>query len=288
MSVLSDKSIYKRCVKPSIVLNGDLTHLKLNWFDRHLWAGIDRPQDEIDHIADRFGGYKPGDDYFESHNWKPMIEPFVKDQVRVDDNNRKILSYGLSSGGYDVRLGRKFKIFHEMNVDKEETAHLQHIKEGGSVIPMFHKREFTLMYVDSRNQVTWPDIDKMNIIDPLSPTTDCFFDHEGDYCLIPPGGYALGHTIETFNLPNDVIAMCVGKSSLARLGCAVNVTPIEPGFCGDVVIEIANQSMNWLKIYAGMGIAQFIFHHLDNPCMVSYTDRGGKYNGQKGITTARL
>lgn len=172
----------------------------------------------------------------------PMISPFIPNQVRAVDGT-PIISYGLSSAGYDVRLGRKFKIF--TNVHNA-------------------------------------------LIDPLNLNPEMYVEHEGDYCIIPPNSYILGHTIETFNIPRDLLGICLGKSTYARLASIVNVTPIEPEFEGDVVIEIANLSPLPLKVYAGMGIAQFLFLKLDSPCAVSYKTRGGKYQGQRGLTTARL
>lgn len=172
----------------------------------------------------------------------PMIKNFVKNQVR-ERNNRKIVSYGLSSYGYDVRLAEDFKIFSNV---KSET------------------------------------------IDPLEPSDSFLVDHHGKYCIIPPNSYILGHTIEEFEIPEDVLAICTGKSTYARLGAIVNVTPIEPGFKGTVVIEIANATTLPLKVYANMGIAQFMFFKGDMPCEVSYATRGGKYQGQTGLTTARL
>lgn len=169
-----------------------------------------------------------------------MIVPFIPGQVRQDNNGGKIISYGTSSMGYDVRLGRKFKIF-----------------------------------TNAFNA----------LIDPLDMPISSYVDHEGDYVIIPPNSYVLGHTIEYFNLPRDVGAICVGKSTYARVGCIVNVTPIEPGFCGEVVIELSNATPLPMKVYAGQGIAQFIFFR-GEPCEVSYADRDGKYQGQTGIQTA--
>lgn len=187
--------------------------------------------------------------------WGRMIYPFEPDQVRMleieipherDGTSRteykKIISYGTSSMGYDVRLGRKFKIFTNVN---------------GAVI------------------------------DPLNMSDESYVDREGDFVLIPPNSYVLGHTIEYFRMPEDVVAICVGKSTYARAGCAINVTPIEPGFEGQVVIEIANQTPLPMKVYANMGIAQFMFFRGD-PCEISYAKRAGKYQGQMGITTARV
>lgn len=174
---------------------------------------------------------------------RPMIYPFIPHQVRKDDSGQRIVSYGLSSYGYDVRLGYQFKIFTNV-----------------------------------RNAV----------IDPLNPDSDCFIEHEGEYCIIPPNSYILGHTLETFDIPDDILSLALGKSTYARLAAIVNVTPIEPGFRGQVVIEIANASTLPLKVYAGQGISQFIFFRGDQPCTVSYADRGGKYQNQQGVTTARL
>lgn len=203
----------------------------------------------------------------------PMLHPFVPHQVKTqpryihpdlptweadrviakaqrgydpdfdgDTVSERIISYGLSSYGYDVRLGSKFKIFTNIN---------------------------------------------STVIDPMAMSDECYVDFEGDVCIIPPHSYALGHTVEYFRMPKDVVAVCLGKSTYARAGCAINVTPIEPGFEGQVVIEIANQTPLPMKVYANMGIAQFMFHRGER-CMVSYADRAGKYQGQMGVTPARV
>lgn len=196
-----------------------------------------------------------------NQNNPPMITPYVPHQVRTlpeppvdgvkqgglqvvpSKKHRKIISYGLSSYGYDVRLADTYKIF-------------TNVQSG--------------------------------IIDPLDTNSDYFVDHQGEFCIIPPNSYILGHTVETFHIPQDIMVVAVGKSTLARLGLIINVTPIEAGFTGHVVIEIANATPLPVKVYANMGIAQFMFFKGDKPCVVSYADRGGKYNGQKGITLARL
>lgn len=169
-----------------------------------------------------------------------MITPFVSHQVRVDENGRKILSYGLSSYGYDVTLANEFKIFTNIN----------------SVI-----------------------------IDPLDFKNATCVDHQGEYCIIPPNSYILGRTREHFHMPKDITAICVGKSTYARAGCIVNVTPIEAGFEGQVVIELSNATNLPLKVYAGMGIAQFLFFKGNRECSVSYADGNRKYQGQTGIQT---
>ena len=124
------------------------------------------------------------------------------------------------------------------------------------------------------------------IIDPLDFNQSCCVDHKGPFCIVPPNSYILGKTIEEFDIPNDVSVICVGKSTYARVGAIVNVTPIEAGFKGPIVIEISNATSLPLKIYANMGISQFIFFKGNVPCEVSYADRGGKYQNQKGIQTA--
>ena len=174
--------------------------------------------------------------------WKPMIEPFINRPIR-ENNGKKIISYGLSGFGYDVRLSNKFKVFTNIN---------------------------------------------SSIIDPLNPSDDFYVDFEGEYCILPPNSYLLGHTIEYFRIPKDVLVLCIGKSTYARLGAIVNCTPIEPEFYGQIVIEISNSTNLPLKVYANQGIAQFLFFQSDENCHVSYKDKDGKYQNQLGITKARL
>lgn len=172
----------------------------------------------------------------------PMISPYSREQVKLSEEGKRILSWGQSSFGYDVRLSNVFDIFTNVN---------------------------------------------NSIIDPLDFDQKCLHRHEGPYCVIPPNSYALGRTIETFKIPRDIMTICLGKSTTARCANIVNVTPIEPGFEGNVVIEISNASTLPLKVYANMGVAQFIFFR-GNPCGVSYADRNGKYQHQTGITHAKV
>jgi dCTP deaminase len=174
--------------------------------------------------------------------WKPMITPFVNKNVR-EVNGKRIISYGLSSGGYDVRLATSFKIFTNIN----------------SVV-----------------------------IDLLDMTDKCYVDHEGEFVIIPPNGYVLGHTLEYFNIPEDVLVVVLAKSTYARVGVGINCTPVEPGFRGAIVIEVANLSSLPVKIYANQGIAQFLFYKMEENCKVSYADKAGKYQGQTGLTLAKL
>jgi dCTP deaminase len=150
-----------------------------------------------------------------------------------------VISYGLSSYGYDVRVGRHFKVFTNARCAVVDPKHF----------------------------------------DPAS-----FVDIEGDYCLIPPNSFALAATEEYLEIPRDIIAICVGKSTYARCGIIVNVTPLEPEWRGRVTIEISNTTPLPAKIYAGEGIAQILFFRTESVCRTSYADKQGKYQDQKGLT----
>ncbi|MBW7850008.1 MAG: dCTP deaminase [Rhodospirillales bacterium] len=167
-----------------------------------------------------------------------MIEPFTEKQQREG-----VISYGLSSYGYDSRVSREFKIF--TNVDSA-------------------------------------------IVDPKEFSPKGFVDREGDVCVIPPNSFALARTVEYFRIPRDVLVICLGKSTYARCGIIVNVTPLEPEWEGHVTLEFSNTTPLPAKIYANEGACQFIFLKADSPCEVSYADRAGKYQGQKGVTLPRL
>ena len=185
----------------------------------------------------------PGMDRWTAPNSGPMIEPYYAECVRNDEDGERVISFGRSSFGYDVRLAPEFKIFTNIN---------------------------------------------SGVIDPKKPCDTTMVEHKGDFVMIPPNSYILGHTIETFRIPRDIMVACVGKSTYARCGAIVNVTPIEPGFEGQVVIEVSNATNLPMKLYAYEGIAQFLFLLGDQPCEVSYGDRDGKYQGQSGLTLARM
>ena len=175
-----------------------------------------------------------------------MIAPFSADLVSKNDNGDKIISYGLSSYGYDVRVGNKFAIFD-------------------------------------------PNLTLNTVIDPKKfMAADIYKSIEADHCIIPANGFVLGHTIETFKVPRDILIVCVGKSTYARCGIIVNVTPIEPEFEGQVVLEFSNTTSLPVKLYANEGASQFMFFKADNICKVSYKDRKGKYFGQSGITNPKV
>lgn len=180
---------------------------------------------------------------------KQMIYPFQSLQRR-ERHGRKEISSGLSSFGYDVILDHDVKIFSNMR--------------GGMIDP----KNINTMHFVKGEIITEPDGSR--------------------YFILPPNSYALGHTFETFDIPRDVMVVAVGKSTYARAGIIINVTPIEAGFRGQVVIEIANGTSLPAKVYIAEGIAQFLFFRGDKACEISYDDRGGKYQDQTGITHARV
>jgi dCTP deaminase len=167
-----------------------------------------------------------------------MIEPFEPRQVR-EANGGKIVSYGTSSYGYDIRCSDEFKIFTNIN---------------------------------------------STIVDPKKFDEKSFVDFRGDVCIIPPNSFALARTIEHFRIPRNVLVVCLGKSTYARCGIIVNVTPLEPEWEGHVTLEFSNTTPLPAKIYANEGVAQVIFFESDEVCETSYKDRGGKYQGQQGVT----
>ncbi|MBW6493544.1 MAG: dCTP deaminase [Burkholderiaceae bacterium] len=170
-----------------------------------------------------------------------MIEPFEPGQVRMV-NGKKIVSYGTSSYGYDLRCADEFKIFTNIN---------------------------------------------STIVDPKDFDEKSFVDFQGPVCIIPPNSFALARTVEMFRIPRDVLTICLGKSTYARCGIIVNVTPLEPEWEGHVTLEFSNTTPLPAKIYAHEGCAQVIFLGADEVCETSYRDRGGKYQGQQGVTLPR-
>ena len=162
------------------------------------------------------------------------IDPFAEESLRPG-----VISYGVSSYGYDVRVGRNFKVFTDVY---------------GA------------------------------IVDPKQFNPRSFVDIEDDICIIPPNSFALAATVETFEIPRNVLATCLGKSTYARCGIIVNVTPLEPEWRGRVTIEISNTTPLPAKIYAGEGIAQILFLRTEAVCRTSYADKQGKYQDQKGLT----
>ncbi len=167
-----------------------------------------------------------------------MIEPFVEGQVR-----QGVISYGLSSYGYDIRVTDEFKIF--------------------------------------TNALS-------AIVDPKHFQKESFIDFKGDVCIIPPNSFVLARTVEYFRIPRNVLTICLGKSTYARCGLIVNVTPFEPEWEGYVTLEISNTTPLPAKVYAFEGISQVLFFESDEPCETSYADRKGKYQKQQGIVLPKL
>ncbi len=167
-----------------------------------------------------------------------LIEPFEPGQVR-EVAGRRVISYGTSSYGYDIRCAPEFKVF-------------------------------TNVY--------------SAVVDPKAFDPQSFVDIDADVCIIPPNSFALARTVEYFRIPRNVLTICLGKSTYARCGIIVNVTPLEPEWEGHVTLEFSNTTPLPAKIYANEGVAQVLFLESDESCETSYRDRGGKYQGQTGVT----
>ena len=167
-----------------------------------------------------------------------MIKPFVESNIRQD-----VVSYGLSSYGYDIRVSDEYKIFTNVN---------------------------------------------NSIIDPKKFDDKSFVNFKGDVCVVPANSFALARSIEYFKIPRNVLTICLGKSTYARCGIIVNVTPLEPEWEGYVTLEISNTTPLPAKIYSNEGLCQVIFFESDEDCAVSYKDKSGKYQSQTGITLPKL
>ena len=167
-----------------------------------------------------------------------LIEPFVENQVRAG-----VISYGLSSYGYDIRVADEFKVFTNIN---------------------------------------------NTIVDPKAFDPRSFVDMKTDVCIVPPNSFALARTVEYFRIPRDVLTVCLGKSTYARCGIIVNVTPFEPEWEGTATLEISNTTPIPAKIYANEGIAQVLFFQSDEPCQTSYRDKKGKYQAQIDVTLPKI
>ena len=171
-----------------------------------------------------------------------MIEPYEAGQVRAE-GDRRLISYGTSSYGYDVRCSNEFKVFTNIN---------------------------------------------SATVDPKAFDEDSFVNVTSDVCVIPPNSFALARTVEYFRIPRNVLTICLGKSTYARCGIIVNVTPLEPEWEGHVTLEFSNTTTLPAKIYANEGACQFLFLQGNERCETTYKDRAGKYMGQRGVTLPRL
>ena len=167
-----------------------------------------------------------------------MISPFVEDQV-----SKKIISYGLSSYGYDLRVSDEYKIFTNVN---------------------------------------------NSIVDPKNFDDNSFVTFKGDVCIVPANSFALARSVEYFKIPRNVLTLCVGKSTYARCGIIVNVTPFEPDWEGHVTLEISNTTPLPARIYSNEGLCQVLFFESDENCIKSYKERSGKYQNQTGITLPKV
>lgn len=257
MSIKADKWLIRKCTIPSHrAYLGD----RAAGFG---WVNADFPENIVDERGEVCVGevtYRTMTDH--DHQFFkniypefPMITPFSSGQVKTLKPAKtgelvKAISSGNSSYGYDVTLGRSFKVFTNL---------------------------------------------KSAIIDPKRFDDDCLVDatrhcdpNGEEYVILPPNSYLLGHTIETFNIPRNVQVVCLGKSTYARAGAIINVTPIEAEFKGQVVIEISNSTTLPMKIYANEGISQFLFFESDEECLTSYKDRAGKYMRQEGVVVPRM
>jgi dCTP deaminase len=171
-----------------------------------------------------------------------MIDPFFEQQVRQTQGGQRVISYGLSSYGYDLRVADEFKVFTNV----------------------FN-----------------------TLVDPKAFNAKSFVDVQGEACIVPPNSFALARSVEYFRIPRDILTICLGKSTYARCGIIVNVTPFEPEWEGHATLEISNTTPLPAKVYANEGLAQVIFLRANAPCEVSYADRKGKYQAQSGITLPR-
>lgn len=199
-------------------------------------------------------------------HYNPMIAPFLPKSVKVDEQGNKIISKGLSSYGYDVTLA--------------EELYLVHVPPQKGLYQSIEDWEYE-QRIDPKD----PDLMQTRLR-RLEKTIVSAKGFEG--YVMPPHSFVLGHTVETFNIPNDVLVHVTGKSTYARAGLSVTVTPIEPGFRGQVVLELANLTPRPLVIYPGEGICQFVFMVADDHCEVTYADRGGKYQDQSGVTLGKV
>ena len=171
-----------------------------------------------------------------------MISPYVPGQIKEHQGTR-LISYGTSSYGYDVRCADEFKIFTNIN---------------------------------------------STVVDPKAFDEKSFVSVKSDVCIIPPNSFALAHTIEYFKIPRNILVTCLGKSTYARCGIILNVTPLEPEWEGQVTLEFSNTTSLPAKIYANEGVGQFLFFKADQVCRTSYKDKGGKYQGQRNVTLPKV
>ena len=280
MSIRPDKWIRRKSMPPTHSLaarvgSSDIAGLA--------WEGITHTKEQLEDLENRFWAGRLKPEHPLVRDFKPMIEPFESGQVRGSkprpfsfhqeelarceeeggvwprvfhkevnwdasekvrcENAEKVISYGTSSYGYDVRCADEFKIFTNIN---------------------------------------------SAMVDPKNFDDKCFVDFKGPVCIIPPNSFVLARTVEYFRIPRNVLTICLGKSTYARCGIIVNVTPLEPEWEGHVTLEFSNTTNLPAKIYANEGVAQMLFLESDEECETSYADRGGKYQSQTGVVVPRM
>lgn len=272
MSVLSDGELMARSMKPQYYLTPIGTKMI------PMIVGVTHKQSEVDWLVEQYKDSShvlrvADDEMLVKANWKPLISPFVASSVKYTKTSapmetakpqgsnydlghghvgweQRIISYGVSSYGYDIRLAEKdIKIFSNIN---------------STVIDPMDVDDACYVSAEIR----------------LCPKTGL------RYYLQPPNSLALGHTVETFNISRDLLVGCFGKSTYARVGLVPMITILEPEWSGQLVLELANQTNSPVKVYIDCGIAQLVFWKADTSCLISYADRGGKYMGQKGTQNA--
>lgn len=251
MSILSDITISALCAPLESIFD-QIAYDKLVEAQNEVgWPMTLRAQESVRSSLRLRASRAPTDEERLAH--RPMIAPFETSLIREIGDDRKIISAGLSSYGYDARLAREIKIFTNSNATIIDPKRMSQHSEKCLVPAAISK------------------------------------DEDGaEYFILPPNSYALGYTIEYFRMPRDVTAIVLGKSTYARAGLQVNATPIEAGFEGTVVLELANSTTLPMMVYVNEGIAQFLFFKGDRPCKVSYEDRGGKYHRQRGLELSKV
>lgn len=249
--ILSDNWIKRQCIPPShllVAISGTETR---SMEERLCWEGITHTKEELEDLCNRYHAvHLRNEKEVQDTGWVPMIMPFHAELIRQVEG-RRVISYGVSSYGYDIRLAaEELKVFtnlHSIEVDPR------------NVDPQAYTTPRTLLAPDG-----------------------------AQYVLQPPNSIMLGHTVENFCIPRDVLGQCLGKSTYARVGVSLIVTPLEPGWEGQLVVEIVNNTNSPVRIYIDQGIGQLNFFKGDRPCDVSYADRGGKYQNQAGTTDSRV
>lgn len=248
MSLLSDKSIRALCVAPERVYDQAYFEVLVSSQNGKGWPLTDVAISDLRAELRRQATRDTTPE--ERAAFKPMIAPYSPKLIRqVDD--LKIISQGQSSYGYDVTLASELRLF---------TNAFSRVINPKKV-----------------------DVEKCTVVMEIHEDPEF-----GRYVIMPPNSYALGRTVEYFHMPRNVTVVCLGKSTYARVGVAVNVTPIEAGWHGNVVLEFSNNTNSPVMLFVDEGVAQFLFFKGDQECEVSYDDRGGKYQGQTGITHAKV